>query len=71
MAANEIDDEGFVELLNSLENSAKSGSLSSMNISENYISRTDTVTALITFIVHAKSLKILDISQLEIGKAQH
>lgn len=54
----------------SLENSALSGNLRSVNVSENFIARTPAVVALKTFIVHAKAVTTLDISALMIEKTR-
>ena len=69
-AKNNIDSEGLIALLTSLEHCAKSGSLQKLVISENWIQSTAAITALVTLITFARALSSLDISDLQIEKSK-
>lgn len=68
MARNQIRDDGFVELFESLEKSAKSGRLREIDISDNQIETTPTVNALSELMTHLVALSSLNIEKLDITK---
>lgn len=68
VASNSITDDGFIALFCSLKESAKSGHLRNLNISQNWIERSIAVNALVELLGQSKALQSLNISELNIEK---